>query len=126
VIIDDSSSWRTSSWIKALILDFHFVPDADAKCSSRSPRHQLILLFARGVIPCLAQTEDAAISGRVIDQTGAVVAGATVQLRSAERGTLQETTTNASGVYVFPSVQPGVYHITVRKEGFQSENVRPA
>jgi protocatechuate 3,4-dioxygenase beta subunit len=86
----------------------------------------LILLFARGVIPCLAQTEDAAISGRVIDQTGAVVAGATVQLRSAERGTLQETTTNASGVYVFPSVQPGVYHITVRKEGFQSENVRPA
>jgi hypothetical protein len=70
----------------------------------------LILLFTPGVT---------AISG-------AVVAGVTAQLRRAERGTHQETTTNASGVYVFPSVQPGVYRITVRKEGFQSENVRPA
>ena len=39
------------------------------------------------------------------------------QLQSAERGTLQETTTNSSGIYVFPAVQPGVYHITVRKDG---------
>jgi hypothetical protein len=78
----------------------------------------LILLLVLAAIPCLAQTEAATISGRVADPSGAVVPGAAVQLQSAERGTLQETTTNSSGIYVFPAVQPGVYHIAVRKDGF--------
>ena len=77
-----------------------------------------IVVFGLLSFPCLAQTEDATISGRVTDQTGAVVAGASVQLQSAERGTTEETITNGGGIYLFPSVRPGVYHITVRKEGF--------
>jgi hypothetical protein len=76
------------------------------------------VLFGLLAVRCQAQTEDATISGRVTDQTGAVVAGASVQLVSAERGTTQENTTNESGIYVFPAVHPGVYHITLRKEGF--------
>jgi hypothetical protein len=79
----------------------------------------LILLVTLAEIPCLAQTEDAAISGRVTDPTGAVVPGVSVKLQSAERGTKQETTTNRDGIYLFPAVQPGVYHITARKEGFR-------
>ena len=78
----------------------------------------LTALLVLAAIPCLGQTEAATISGRVADPTGAVVPGAAVQLQSAERGTLQGTTTNSNGIYVFPAVQPGVYHITVRKEGF--------
>ena len=78
----------------------------------------LIVVFVMAAIHCLAQTDAATISGRVADPTGAVVPGAAVQLQSAERGTFQETTTNSSGIYVFPAVQPGVYHITVRKDGF--------
>jgi hypothetical protein len=78
----------------------------------------LIVMFVLAAIPCLAQTDAATISGRVADPTGAVVPGAVVQLQSAERGTLQETTTNSSGIYIFPAVQPGVYHLTVRKDGF--------
>jgi hypothetical protein len=76
------------------------------------------MLSSALAVPSFAQTEDATISGRVTDQTGAVVAGVSVQLQSAERGTAQETTTNGSGIYLFPAVHPGVYHITVRKEGF--------
>ena len=79
----------------------------------------LVLLFRLAGIPCLAQTEDAAISGRVTDPTGAVVPGVSVKLQSAERGTIQETTTNRDGIYLFPAVQPGVYHITARREGFR-------
>jgi Carboxypeptidase regulatory-like domain/TonB dependent receptor len=79
----------------------------------------LILLLTFAEIPCLAQTDDAAISGRITDPTGAVVPGVTVQLQSAERGTKQETTTNRDGIYLFPAVQPGVYHMTARKEGFR-------
>jgi len=78
----------------------------------------LTLLSVLVAIPCLAQNEAATISGRVEDQTGAVLPGVAVELQSAERGTLQATTTNNSGIYVFPAVPPGVYHLTVRKNGF--------
>jgi hypothetical protein len=78
-----------------------------------------MVLFVLGAIPCLAQTDDAAISGRVTDPSGAVVPGVSVKLQSAERGTVQETTTNRDGIYLFPAVQPGVYHITARKQGFR-------
>ena len=77
-----------------------------------------IVSFGLLSVLCLAQTEDATISGRVTDQTGAVVAGASVQLQSAERGTTEETITNGGGIYLFSAVHPGVYHISVRKEGF--------
>ncbi len=79
----------------------------------------LILIFTLAEIPCLAQSDDASISGRVTDPTGAVVPGVSLKLQSAERGTTEETTTNRDGIYIFPAVQPGVYHITARKEGFR-------
>jgi outer membrane receptor protein involved in Fe transport len=68
---------------------------------------------------CLAQTEDAMISGRVTDTTGTVLPNAEVLLQSAERRTTTATKTNEEGIYNFPAVQPGVYHITVRKVGFR-------
>jgi hypothetical protein len=36
-----------------------------------------------------------------------------------ERGTVTTTTTNDAGIYVFPSVQPGQYQISVHKQGFK-------
>ncbi len=65
-----------------------------------------------------AQTDAATITGRVTDNTGAVVIGAQVQLISIERGTSQNATTNEAGIYLFPSVRPGQYRITVKHEGF--------
>lgn len=71
---------------------------------------------------CAAQTESATVSGRVTDASGAVITKATVDLQSADKGTTVQTTTNDAGIYVFPSVHPGVYHITVRKDGFKTED----
>ena len=71
------------------------------------------------VVSCAAQMENATISGRITDQSGALLTGVTVQLLSAQRGTTQETITNEAGIYVFSSVQPGVYHLTVTKQGFE-------
>jgi len=71
---------------------------------------------------CAAQTESAAISRRITDSSGAVIIKATVDLQSADKGTTVQTTTNDAGIYVFPSVHPGVYHITVRKDGFKTED----
>ena len=83
--------------------------------------------FGLGVIlsvscVCGAQTESATISGRITDSSGAVIIKATVDLQSADKGTIVQTTTNDAGIYVFPSVHPGVYHITVRKDGFKTED----
>jgi hypothetical protein len=72
------------------------------------------------VASCFAQSESAAVSGRVTDSSGAVVVDAKIQLVSMERDSVQETATNTAGIYVFPAVRPGNYQISVKKEGFLS------
>jgi hypothetical protein len=82
----------------------------------------LVLIYALSPITCplsLAQTETATISGLVTDESGAVMPGAEVKLQSVERGTLQTTTTNNAGIYVFATVPPGQYQIRVGKTGFK-------
>src|SRR5712664_3180523 len=76
----------------------------------------MILWFACGVV---GQTETATVSGLVTDRTAAAVSGAEVRLQSVERGTVTTTTTNDAGIYVFPSVHPGQYQISVHKQGFK-------
>lgn len=67
----------------------------------------------------MGQTETATVSGLITDSTGAVVTGAEVKLQSVDRGTTASGTTNNAGIYVFASVHPGPYQITVQKPGFK-------
>lgn len=83
--------------------------------------HAVIVILVLGVT-CFAQTENASISGRVTDSSGAIIRGAAVRLESASQGAVTETTTNSAGIYVFPSVHPGIYHLTVTKDGFKTED----
>ena len=69
-----------------------------------------VLLVAPSV---RAQTSQGRISGRVADQTSAVVAGATVTILNTETGIKRVLTTNATGEYFAPNLDPGVYSITV-------------
>ena len=72
----------------------------------------------------LAQTATATLSGRVTDSAGAVIVGASVGLVSVERGVVREVPTNGVGLYTFPSVEPGHYNITVKREGFKQGEVK--
>src|SRR5260221_6712223 len=74
------------------------------------------LWFACAVV---GQTESATVSGLVTDRTAATVSGAEVRLQSMERGTVTATTTNDAGLYVFPSVHPGQYQISIQKQGLK-------
>src|SRR5260370_673756 len=76
----------------------------------------IFLGFASGV---MGQTETATVSGMVTDRTAAAVSGAEVRSQSVECGTVTSTTTNNAGIYVFPSVQPGQYQISIQKQGFK-------
>src|SRR5208337_1237229 len=59
------------------------------------------------------------LGGRVTDQSGAVVPGASVVLRNLATGVQQSAETNHAGLYRFPVVMPGAYSITASLKGFR-------
>lgn len=62
------------------------------------------------------------ISGTVVDQQGAVVAGAVIQLSREEDPSLtQETTSDSDGQFSFANVAPGPFRLTITAPGFTSQ-----
>ena len=75
------------------------------------------------LLPCLAfgQVTTATVQGTVKDAQGAVIPGATVVLTSDTRGVqVGESTTDATGGFVFPGTMPDTYTIKVSLEGFKA------
>ena len=60
-----------------------------------------------------------ALSGRITDQSGAVVAGVSVVVQNLETGVKQSATTNHSGLYRFPVLTPGSYTVTASLKNFR-------
>lgn len=79
------------------------------------------LLVAFLLAPSIwAQTAaTATVSGVVTDVTGAVVPGATVTLTDSATNAKRNMQTTREGQYVFTSVAPGLYKITVTMQGFK-------
>jgi hypothetical protein len=74
------------------------------------------LLFA-GVVAGQSLTLGS-LAGRVTDPTGAVIAGATVELKSVDTGGTQVATTSETGAFRFNLLKPGSYEITASITGF--------
>ena len=70
--------------------------------------------------PSAAQTTAGAISGTVVDQTGAAVPGARVSALNEATGDTRQVTADSAGEFVFAAVQPGRYTVTAEKQGFQT------
>jgi len=79
----------------------------------------LSLAILASTCTVMGQTETATVLGQVTDSSGAVVVGAEAELKNVERGTITTGKTNDAGIYVFASVQPGQYQLTIRKVGFK-------
>src|SRR5262245_6823987 len=76
-----------------------------------------LCLFASGA---LAQTTGSAtLRGAVKDANGAVLANAAVTLVNEATKVNRKTNTNREGIYVFSSVPPGTYTVTVENSGFK-------
>ena len=71
-------------------------------------------LVLSGAVPARAQTVQ--VSGTVVDETGAGVPGATVQL--AGPSSREFATSGQGGAYQFSSVAPGTYQLTATIVGF--------
>ena len=75
----------------------------------------LLLSFALA-----AQSPDAALTGTLADPTGAVIPQARVTATHQATGVATRTTSNAAGVYVFPSLPPGEYALKAEHAGFKT------
>jgi len=69
----------------------------------------------------IAQGYFGTVSGELTDATGAVVQGAKVVLTDEQKGFAFNATSDSSGRYLFVSIPPGVYSVTVEMRGFQKE-----
>ena len=70
-------------------------------------------------LPAFSQSTNATVSGTMLDPAGARVPNVQVMAENVNTGVVLTTTTNEAGVYVFPSVQPGQYRLTVEAAGFR-------
>lgn len=62
------------------------------------------------------------ITGVIKDQTGSVIAGATVSMTNMATGAKQTVSTGDDGTYTFPVVAVGSYELSVVSAGFESHH----
>jgi hypothetical protein len=66
------------------------------------------------------QTGNGSIQGTVRDKTAAVIAGAKTRLEQTATNRLYTGQANGQGFYLFPSLPPGQYQLTVESAGMQT------
>jgi len=77
----------------------------------------LIFLLAAAIAPAVAQAPTATLSGKVVDQTGAVIPQATVTV-TAPSGKQSTARTDQGGGFEIPALAPGTYSIAAAAKGF--------
>ena len=71
-------------------------------------------------LPAFSQANTGRILGSITDQTGGLIAGATVTVTDVERGASRTLTTDESGAYSAPSLIPSNYTVKVEYKGFRT------
>ena len=80
-----------------------------------------VLVFA--CLMCLTvgrADELAAVTGLITDPAGRSVPGVTIIITDLSTNVTAQTTTNDQGIYRIPAIQPGIYRMTIDKDGFKS------
>ncbi|MBN9616184.1 MAG: collagen-binding protein [Acidobacteriales bacterium 59-55] len=81
----------------------------------------IVMGFLAGMHSASAQVgTTASITGVVSDQTGAVIAGATITVTNAENGAVRAAKSTESGNYTVTPLMPGRYVLKVEKALFQT------
>jgi hypothetical protein len=63
------------------------------------------------------------MSGTVVDTSGAVIAGATLQLRSVNGATQETVRSNRNGFFIISGRSPGTYRLLVYHPGFETKGI---
>ena len=81
----------------------------------------LVLITGLSAMHVLGQTTTGLMTGVLTDSSGAVVPGAEVELTNQGTGQERTTTSGNDGIYLVLQLPPGMYDISVRKQGFATE-----
>jgi hypothetical protein len=81
-----------------------------------------VIAFAAICSPLLSQTSTTALRGSISDPSGAVVAGAVVELQNMTSGQQFMRKADGKGEYVFSPIVPGPYLIKVSAAGFADQS----
>jgi Carboxypeptidase regulatory-like domain len=81
---------------------------------------KLIAFFVLSSLPLAAQFEYGEVLGVVRDSSGAVIAKAKVQIRSADTNAERSIVTNDEGVFAFAGLRIGAYKVRVEQAGFKA------
>src|SRR5215467_9511715 len=84
-----------------------------------------LAIFLSGSSPhfLFAQSNGSSVEGTVQDSSGAAIRDCEVTLLNTETGGRFNTQTDGAGLYVFPTIPPGLYSLKVSKEGFKAHSV---
>jgi hypothetical protein len=77
------------------------------------------LLLAIGAMRLEAQAVTGTILGTVTDASGAVIAGANIEVKNTATGVTQTTVSNDQGRYSVPDLNISTYDVQASKQGFE-------
>jgi Carboxypeptidase regulatory-like domain/TonB dependent receptor len=78
------------------------------------------VLFIALLVPAHSWAQTARITGTVTDESGAAAPKATVRANNVATGVERAIQTNDSGFYSIGELVPGVYNVTIEKDGFKT------
>jgi outer membrane receptor protein involved in Fe transport len=84
----------------------------------RFTRLLLVLLFASAAVPALAQQTAGNITGRVLDDQGAAVPGATITATNTQTGFVRTDVSDAEGLFRLNALPVGSYDLVAELQGF--------
>ncbi|MEW6732268.1 MAG: carboxypeptidase regulatory-like domain-containing protein [Acidobacteriota bacterium] len=85
----------------------------------------ILAIFAIGThlsVWAQGSSTTASITGAVIDEQGAAIAGAVVQAKNLKTNLVQEVVTDTEGNYLLQTLPPGDYELVVTNEGFANKS----
>lgn len=82
------------------------------------------LVLGGFITSAFGQASTATLSGTVVDEQNAAVAGASVSVTSTATGQKRDATTNDSGQFFFSQLVPSEYRLTVEKSGFSKTEIQ--
>jgi hypothetical protein len=81
----------------------------------------VLVILAFGLNSTFGQILHGSLTGSVRDASGAAMPGVRTVLKNSATGQSREISTDESGSYSFSTLLPGLYEVTLSKEGFKTQ-----
>src|SRR5260370_41031437 len=104
------------------VLTQHVSPRGREKMRKRYCVVVLVGLVLANTLSLFAQNNTARLTGTITDSSGGAILAAEVSVTNTETGIKRDTSSNDSGNYTVPLLQPGAYRVTVQKTGFKASS----